>query len=545
MEIFYFVTVKMLKIKNVIQNTKISSIKLIILIAVFWMAFANLSFFKALLNDYPATIENIGFLSALTVGFTGAIIIALCLLCNRYSLKLLIIICLIISSLIAYFMDSYNTMIDDAMIKNAFETDQKEMLGLASPTMFLYFLLLGLLPSIFVYLAKIQYQPLKQEIIARAKTIFAVLIIVGISFFIYSPNATSFFREHKTTLYYSNPGNYAIGLVRYIRDILKEKDRKLSLIGKDAKKPESDTQRELIIMVVGETARADRFSLNGYDQKTNPLLEKQNVVSFSNVESCGTLTAISVPCMFAIDQEDSFDSNKAKHKENALDILKRSGAKVLWRDNNSSSKHVADRVIYQDYQSADTNTICDTECRDEGMLVGLQEYINQQKNGDILIILHQMGNHGPAYYKRYPKEFERFTPACHTNELSDCTEDEINNAYDNAILYTDYFLSKVIELLKQNDNRFETAMLYVSDHGESLGENGLYLHGIPNFIAPQTQRHVPVIMWIGSAFDEISFDELKAKKDIPLTHDNIFHTLLGLMEIDSKVYKKDMDFIKN
>lgn len=442
-------------------------------------------------------------------------------------------------------MDSYNTMIDDSMIKNTFETDPKEVLDLLSPTMFLYLLFLGILPAIFVYRAKIQFKPFKKEVITRIKLISVILAISSVSFFIYSPNANSFFREHKTTLYYSNPGNYVIGLARYVRDKLKEGDKKLSHIGEDAKIPADDAERELIIMVVGETARADRFSLNGYEKKTNPLLEKQEIVSFSDVESCGTLTAISVPCMFAIDHEDGFDSNKAKHKENALDILKRSGAKVLWRENNSSSKHVADRVIYQDYQTSKTNTICDAECRDEGMLVGLQEYIDEQKDGDVLIILHQMGNHGPAYYKRYPKEFEKFTPTCQTNELSDCSEDEINNAYDNAILYTDYFLNEVIELLKKNDEKFETAMLYVSDHGESLGEHGLYLHGIPNFIAPENQRHVPMIMWIGKKFDEISLKELKAKKDRSLTHDNIFHTLLGLMEVDSKVYKKDLDFIKN
>lgn len=160
-----------------------------------------------------------------------------------------------------------------------------------------------------------------------------------------------------------------------------------------------------------------------------------------------------------------------------------------------------------------------------------------------MIVLHQMGNHGPAYYKRYPKAFEKFTPACQTNELSDCSLDEINNAYDNAILYTDYFLSKTIELLKQNDDHFETAMLYVSDHGESLGENGMYLHGMPNFIAPDTQRKVPVIMWIGKNFDEISFDDLNAKKHQPFTHDNIFHTLLGLMEVECNVYDAKMSLI--
>lgn len=529
-----------------IINTNITSIKLIILTAIFWMAFANFSFFKGVLNDYPLNFDNIGFLATLVIGFTGVITIVLYIFCHRYTIKPLLILLLIGSSFAAYFMDSYNILIDVSMIKNSMETDINETSDLISLTMLFYVLLLGILPSIFVYSADIQFRPFKKEIVARIKLIALTLVVVLGLLFMYSANSSSFFREHKIILKYSNPGNYVFGLGKYVRDQLKSHNNKpIVVIGKDANIPATDIDRDLIIMVVGETARADRFSLNGYEKQTNPLLEEQDVVSFTNVESCGTSTLISVPCMFSIDHEDSFDSNKAKHTENVLDILKRVGVKVLWRDNNSSSKHVADRVIYQDYKNPEINTICDVECRDEGMLVGLQEYIDEQGDGDILIILHQMGNHGPAYYKRYPKEFERFKPTCQTNELSDCSKDALNNTYDNVILYTDYFLNKTIELLKQNDDKFETSMLYVSDHGESLGEYGLYLHGMPNFIAPESQRHVPMIVWIGRKFDEISIEELKAKKDKQLTHDNIFYTLLGLMEVESKVYKKEMDFIKN
>ena len=206
--------------------------------------------------------------------------------------------------------------------------------------------------------------------------------------------------------------------------------------------PSSDAHRKLVIFVVGEAARADRFSLNGYTKKTNPLLEKEQVISFKNVWSCGTSTAHSVPCLFSIYNRDNYDKNKAKHTENALDILKKSGANVLWLDNNSSSKGVADRIETVDYRTPDNNPVCDIECRDVGMLKKLQNYIDERPSGDIFIVLHQMGNHGPAYYKRYPKKFEKFTPVCKTNQFEKCTKKEINNAYDNAILYTDYFLQQ-------------------------------------------------------------------------------------------------------
>ncbi len=177
------------------------------------------------------------------------------------------------------------------------------------------------------------------------------------------------------------------------------------------------------------------------------------------------------------------------------------------------------------------------------MLTNIQAYIDAHQVGDIFIVLHQMGNHGPAYYKRYPPAFEKYTPTCKSNQLENCSQEEIDNAYDNAILYTDYFLSKVIQILKNNNEKFESALFYVSDHGESLGEHGVYLHGMPNFIAPDEQQRVPALMWFGSNFKEKKIESLPAKKDIQYSHDNIFHTILGLMEVETSIYDKNLDII--
>ncbi len=535
-------------LKKLFAPANITSMHLIILVVVFWMVFANSAFFSALLVDYPLNAKNAFFLATLAFGFTAVNVIVLALFCFRGTIKPILIVLLIASSLAAYFMDSYNIIIDDLMIRNTLETDAKEAGDLLSVSMMVYLFFLGILPALFVYRANIRFKPFYRELFSRVKWIGALLAIVLVLLYLQSAATASFFREHKSIRYYANPGNYEFALGRKVRDFWRsqKESKPLTLTGIDAKIPDTDVDRELTIMVVGETARADRFSLNGYDKKTNPLLEKQQVVSFKNIRSCATLTAISVPCMFSIDPEKGFNVEKAKGKENALDVLVRSGAQVLWRDNNSSSKNVADRITYQDFRTPKTNTICDGgECRDEGMLVGLQQYINEHPKGDILIVLHSMGNHGPAYYKRYPKEFKKFTPECQTNELADCSSEEINNAYDNAILYTDYFLNKVIELLKQNDDRFETSMLYISDHGESLGENNVYLHGLPNFLAPKEQRHVPMIIWAGKHFARVTFAELEAKKKKPYSHDNIFHTLLGFMEIESNSYNKFLDITKN
>ena len=307
--------------------------------------------------------------------------------------------------------------------------------------------------------------------------------------------------------------------------------------------PESDPHRELVVLVVGETARADHFSLNGYGRETNPRLAGEDVVSFGNVSSCGTSTAISVPCMFSFSERKRFDREQSEMHENVLDVLRRAGVQILWRDNNSGSKGVADRVEFQDFRKPENNPICDAECRDEGMLEGLDEWLASHADKDLLIVLHQMGSHGPAYYKRYPPAFEKFKPVCASNQLDQCSREEVVNAYDNTILYTDYFLSRVIDWLKTKSPRYESSMLYFSDHGESLGESGVYLHGFPYALAPTAQTSVPAILWSARENTDIDLNAVHAARNQELSHDNMFHTLLGIFEIRREIYQPDKDLL--
>lgn len=525
---------------------KITTSRLIILLSIFFVAFTNLSFFANVIEVYPVNQKNIIFLTSLAVVLTCVVIFLLSLICYRYTIKPILILLLLITSLTSYFMDSYNVVIDDSMIQNIIKTDMAESVDLISLKMVLYIIVLGVLPSIFVYKVNINYAPVKQEIISRLKlSLLSLGMLLSVILFL-SNFYASFFREHKPLRYYTNPTYYIYSAGKYINRLFKKASIPLKRIGLDAVLSSTDIQRELIVLVVGEAARADRFALNGYSRDTNPFLQQtQDLISFSNFWSCGTSTAISLPCMFSIYGQSKFTNQKGDSTENLLDILQRAGINVLWRDNNSDSKGVALRVPYQDYKTSKTNPVCDPECRDEGMLSGLQQYIDVHQKGDIFILLHQMGNHGPAYYKRYPSIFEKYTPTCKTNQLEDCTNEEIGNAYDNAILYTDYFLSKVIDFLETNNAKFETAMFYIGDHGESLGENGLYLHGLPNIIAPDAQKHIPFIMWFGESFDkeEINFTNLKGKIKNKYSHDNIFHTILGLMEVKTSVYMEEMDII--
>ncbi|MCB0321558.1 MAG: sulfatase-like hydrolase/transferase, partial [Bdellovibrionales bacterium] len=233
-----------------------------------------------------------------------------------------------------------------------------------------------------------------------------------------------------------------------------------------------------------------------------------------------------------------YSDSGAKQRENALDVLKRHGVNILWRDNNSSSKGVADRVEFQDFRTPDHNPVCDIECRDEGMLFGLEDYIDSHPVGDVLIILHPMGSHGPEYYKRYPAAKEFFRPTCKTNELANCSHEELVNTYDNTIRYTDDFLKKVIDFIDSKYPEQETAMFYIGDHGESLGENGLYLHGMPFMVAPSAQTHVPAMVWTGKNFD-FPIESIAKNKLNSYSHDNIYCTLLSVFEVQTSDCKPE------
>ncbi len=535
------------KIHGEVTIKPLTQTKLIVYTVLFLLLFDNYTFFKNTLAVYPLSIGNIGFLLSLGVVIFALNLLLFTLLSSRYTTKPLLIIVLLVSALTNYFMNSYHVVIDADMIRNVMQTNLHESADLLTLKQVLYFLLLGLLPAILVYKAPVIYRPLKTELWAKVKTILISLVLIALSLSLFSKHYTSFFREHKPLRYSVNPTYWIYSIGKYIDTTYHSGPTTLRAIGTDAKiTDDANSSKKLVIMVVGEAARADHFSLNGYRRETNPLLKKEHVIDFGNVSSCGTSTAESVPCMFSIFDRDDYSYKKGISTENVLDVLKHTGkVALLWRDNNSDSKGVALRIPYENFKTPKHNPICENgECRDEGMLAGLDKFIEKHKEKDILIVLHQMGNHGPAYYKRYPKSFEKFTPVCTTSQVEQCTREEITNAYDNAILYTDYFLSKTIDFLKKYDQTRQTAMLYMSDHGESLGENGVYLHGMPYFMAPDAQTHIATLLWLGKKTAK-ALDVPKIVKDTKrhYSQDNLFHTLLGFFGVKTKVYEKKMDIL--
>ena len=522
----------------------ISQQQLIFLVSIAFGVFYNYPLFYNILKVYPFEGLNIIYILSLSIVLIAFIHLFFTLLSSKYTTKALLIITLLVSSFTTYFMNTYNVVIDDSMIRNALQTNVAESLDLVSFKMILYLLFLGVIPAFFVYKTPLEYRSFKYEIIAKIKGIGIALGVIAIIIFSFSKFYTSFFREHKVLRFYSNPTYWIYSIGWYIQDTYKNKDHTLKQIGLDAK-IDPHQKRRIVFMVVGEAARADHFSLNGYTKPTNPKLSTQDLFNFEKAYSCGTSTAHSVPCMFSIYTKKEYSYQKALYTENVLDVLKHTNqVAILWRDNNSNSKGVALRVAYEDFKTPSNNPVCDEECRDIGMLHNLDHFIQQHKDKDILIILHQMGNHGPAYYKRYPKEKTIFQPVCKTNQLEQCSKESISNAYDNALAYTDTFLNATIEFAKKYKNA-DTAVVYMSDHGESLGENGIYLHGLPYFIAPDAQIHIGAFIWLNQNFkNAVDISKLKAKRHQKISQDYLFHTLLGLFDVKTKVYDPKLDLLK-
>ena len=371
----------------------------ILLVTVFIMLTGNLALFSRILEIYPLKLHNLPFLLSLALFFSILTAIFFLSICYGKATRWVLAVFLVIVALAAYYMDHYKVIVDIVMIDNIIHTDSKELAGVLSLGLLFRALFFGIIPAWLV----IKYFPKSENTRSEFKSRLPVLGILVLSIVLlvvpFTASYASFWREHKITRFYANPTYSIYSIIKYITQQLSiAKVGPLHAIAQDAVFVGPNTKAELMILVVGETARADRFSLNGYHRETNPLLAKQEVISLSNVSSCGTSTGVSVPCMFSALPRAKYDKEKALNQENALDVLADNGVEILWRDNNSDSKGVATRMKYEDFKSPTLNPECAGECRDIGMLSGLDKYIQSRKGKDILIVLHQMGNHGPEYY---------------------------------------------------------------------------------------------------------------------------------------------------
>jgi len=522
---------------------------LVLLVVTFLIATANGAWWQAVLSgrswSSPATWS---FVAACFVALVALHFAVLATFAHHWIVKPLLTALVIAAAGAAYYMRTFAIILDPSMIQNVLRTDTREARDLLNWGMVAWVALWSAVPVAFIWWAKVRRTTLVRALFVRAGTVLGALIVAVLAVLTMSRDITSFMRTQHEARYLINPGNFLYGFglnsMRRVADTGTTRD----VIGRDAEviHVAMASKPRVLLLVVGETARAENFSLLGYPRETNPELEKLDVTAFSQVSSCGTSTEVSVPCMFSPFGRADYDERRIRNSEGLLDVLVRAGYSVKWIDNQSGCKGVCSgsHIEVSQLDAASAPDLCDgKECLDEILVRTLDTELRSIR-GDTVLVMHMMGNHGPAYFKRYPPPFRRFTPDCATAQLRDCTRAEVVNAYDNAILYTDHVLAQLVTSLARSADRIDSAMLYVSDHGESLGEKGLYLHGIPYAFAPSQQTHVPMVLWLSPALTssgDVRAGCVRDRADEPYSHDNLFHSVLGLLNVRTAAYRPERD----
>jgi lipid A ethanolaminephosphotransferase len=529
-----------------------SPIRLALIVSVIWATLYNGAFWhQAASAMWRAGAQSLLFFASLTALIVVAQLTLLLLIPGRRALKLVTSALFIVASASSYFCAAYGAVLNQDMMRNVVQTDRAEMSSLVTPVLLCHLLLLGIVPALAILRVNLPMQSVRRALRERGRFLATAWLLVVTGMFAASSSYAVFLRQYKPIRYALVPAaplvssvGLALSGLRGVHDgPLIDPGGKVQQVGVRQDRP------RMILLVVGETARAEDFQLGGYARATNPgLTNVRSLAYFDRATSCGTATAVSVPCMFSPFGREDFDVGTAKHYANLLDALTGGGYDVEWWDNNAGCKSVCSRVKTIEYKDRRDPVNCpNAYCFDQVMLDDLAGKLANLQH-DTVIVFHQIGSHGPAYSERYPVQSEIFTPACRTSELNRCTAEEIHNAYDNTIAYTDSVLSRQIALLTAASDHADTMLIYASDHGESLGEAGLYLHGLPYAFAPRQQKEVPMLIWTSSAFRLRSGLDgacLQQKAHDPVSHDNLYHTVLGAAGLRNAVYEPALDLFSS
>jgi len=529
-----------------LKRLKIKTISLLafnVLLAVWLGVFLNLAFYEKMQELTPYTGFKAGLFVLASVAVVTAFYTFLFQILNwKWTAKPIAIALVFIGGFASYAVNTLGVWITSDQIQNLMQTDIAEAKDTWSWHLLVWIIGMVIVPIIVILLIKLKPEPVLRQVWKKVVASLVSLALVGGLLFVFYVDFAAIFRENRDLKGMISPQNMIASFVSYYKKKAPKENLPLVTYGEDAQATQLSTGGpKLMVLVVGETARAENFSLNGYAKDTNPKLAKQDILNFSQVSSCGTATAVSVPCMFSGMPREDYDERLASHREGLLDIAKRAGYQVTWIDNNSGCKGTCDRVEQFKIPEPIQQKWCkDDECLDDILIDSLKAYLEtipKDDNRSHLVVLHQMGSHGPAYYKRVPAEYRVFKPTCDTNAIQGCTQEALVNSYDNTLLYTDYVLDSLIETLK-NTTKYQTGLWYLSDHGESTGESGMYLHGAPYAIAPTQQTHVPMLMW----FSQVKCLAQQSKNK--LSQDNLFPTMLSLLDIKTKVINAKNDMLQ-
>ena len=524
--------------------------QLVVAASLFWALAVNRPFLVAALRGQAGSegwawglvISLVLMVAALHVLLAG-------LFCTRRSVKPVLMLLALLAAFSLHFMQAYGVVLDPAMMRNALHTHVAEARELLSWSLALDLLLYAALPIALLFSARVHPRPVRRALASRVLLMAVALAVFVCALLWQFQPIAALMRNHKELRYLITPANAIWSLGSVLAADARGAAQPRQPIGLDAAPgPTWAASRKprVLVIVVGETVRADNWGLNGYARQTTPRLAQLPVLNFPDTTACGTSTEVSLPCMFAPVGRRNYDESRIRGSESLLHVLARAGAAVQWRDNQSGCKGVCDGLPTETVSAATAPGLCQGDrCWDEGLLRGLDERLqNLPAAGVQVLVLHMLGNHGPSYFRRYPEALAKFRPQCTNDDLRKCSVEEIRNAYDNALRYTDQVLAQLHTMLQALQEQIDSAFIYVSDHGESLGENNLYLHGLPYAIAPDVQKKVPMVMWLSPGFaaaSALDMQCLKQRASAPVAHDHLFHTVLGLLDVRSAVYEPPWD----
>ncbi|CAM3263411.1 phosphoethanolamine--lipid A transferase [Vibrio ordalii] len=542
--------------KLLFKNYSFSYVGISFFLALYFVVIVNLPVYSAL-NEIFSRLDGvkIGFVISIPIFFLATFNFLFNLISWPWITKPFFAILILLSAAVSYAGFNYGTLFDSDMVTNIIETDSSEASSYLSLYSVLWITGMGIIPALVLLATPIKKAKSVVSLISKKLISMALsLVVIGTVAMMYYQDYASVGRNNSHLNQLIIPTHLVYSIAKYVNRTYLEAPIIYKEIGLDATQtPEALATAQnkpiLMVFVLGETARSQNYELNGYARPTNQYTKELDIISFQDVRSCGTSTAVSVPCMFSSLNKDNYKRQVADNQDNVLDILKRAGIDLFWIENDGGDKDVAKNINKFEINRNRIDGMCNgNTCFDMAMLENFEQH-SENMDGNRMLLMHLIGSHGPTYFQRYPKEMAVFQPDCPRADIENCSVEQIVNSYDNTILYTDFFMAQTIEKLKNLEGKYNTALFYISDHGESLGENGLFLHGMPYSLAPITQTQVPMMVWMSQGFKQgksIDTDCIKKHaQEKSYSQDHVFHSMLGIMDVKTEAYDSNLDLFQS
>ncbi len=525
---------------------------LVAILAAFFCSISNVALWRHVYQIISSS-PNLPFLFVVTVPIAIFLLlyaIFLILFSWKYVLKPAFVLLLLSGAMATYAAWSYGVIFDSGMITNFVETNVAEATSYLSFTSVAAFVTLGVIPTLLLLKVKVYYPKFLSSQLQRVGAIGGSLALALALILPFYQQYSFVGRNNHSLSKEILPTSYVWYSYRHVKDKYFTEPLKYVRLGGDAQIASTTDKPKLLFLVIGETARAQNFSHNGYNRPTNRFTAMEPMM-FYDIASCGTYTAYSLPCMFGNLKRSGFNTREGaigEVRDGILQVLQKSGVQVTWLENDGGCKGVCKNIKTLEIDpKRESKQYCNGDtCFDEVML-SYADQLSQNVTQDTVIAFHIIGSHGPRYYERYPERFRKYTPDCNRPDVENCTLEEVVNAYDNTIAYTDYVIYQLIEILEKRFDTNDPMLIYLSDHGESLGENNMFLHAAPYAIAPEQQTRVPMQVWLPTPSANDMRVSLSCMQDLSkkksFSHDNLFHTLMGMMQVRSAEYDAKYDLL--